>query len=133
MNKTIGFLSFAIMMIQELYYKFKCLICSKKYKNKFVATFTACIICIFCFVSFSFLIHCGAKAEDRELLHKYYTVVTIESGDSLWDYASEYGELGYKNRTEYIKEIQSINHLQNIHKLVSGETIVLPYYSYDIL
>ena len=68
-----------------------------------------------------------------QLLHKYYTVVTIESGDSLWDYASEYGELGYKNRTEYIKEIQSINHLQNIHKLVSGETIVLPYYSYDIL
>lgn len=131
MSAAINLLSVIILMIQELLERFKAfsfIRISCKAKTVFIVG----VLSLLCVISFTLMMNSGAKAEEKELLHKYYTVVTIENGDSLWDYANEYGELGYKNRSEYISEIQSINHLRNIDKLVSGETIVLPYYSYEI-
>ena len=74
----------------------------------------------------------NVKAENDEQLHKYYTFYTVEPGDSLWEVADEYCELGYKDQSDYIDEVMFINHLDDSNDIISGETLVLPYYSYDV-
>lgn len=132
MNITVNVLSYLIMFVQGLFDRlFQNIL--KINRKKYVALICIFAVCFLLCLLFSVFIFDGAKAEEKEMLHKYYTVITIEEGDSLWDYATEYGQLGYDGRTDYIHEVQAINHLQNINKLVIGETIVLPYYSYEIL
>lgn len=61
---------------------------------------------------------------------KYYTSVTVESGETLWDIADEYIDYAhYKNRNSYITEVQSINHLDDNCSITAGQTLILPYYS----
>lgn len=61
---------------------------------------------------------------------KYYTSVTVENGETLWDIADEYVDYNYyKNKNSYITEVQRINHLDENCCLVAGQTIILPYYS----
>ena len=61
---------------------------------------------------------------------KYYTSVTVENGETLWDIADEYVDYNYyKNKNSYITEVQRINHLDENCCLVTGQTIILPYYS----
>ncbi len=129
MEYSIQFISYLLLMIEEL----KELFVKKCKSNNYFYLAIIVISCIISVFVFSSVIHDGVKAENDEILHKYYTVITIEDGDSLWDYADEYGDLGYKSRYAYISEIQSINHLNNINKLISGDTLVLPYYSYEVL
>ena len=74
----------------------------------------------------------NVKAENNELLHKYYTFYTVEPGDNLWEVADSYYELGYENHSDYIEEVMFINHLKDADDIISGETLVIPYYSYDI-
>lgn len=72
------------------------------------------------------------KAENNELLHKYYTSYKVETGDSLWTIADSNYDLGYDNHAEYINEVISINHLKDADDIISGETLIIPYYSYEI-
>ena len=72
------------------------------------------------------------KAENNDTLHKYYTTYYVEPGDSLWMIADSNYELGYDNHTEYINEVISINHLDSADDLLSGDSIIIPYYSYEI-
>ena len=61
---------------------------------------------------------------------KYYTSVTVESGETLWDIADEFVEYSYyKNKNSYIKEVQSINHLDENCSIDAGQILILPYYS----
>ena len=61
---------------------------------------------------------------------KYYTSVTVESGETLWEIADEYIDYNYyKNKNSYITEVKSINHLDDNCSLMEGQVIVLPYYS----
>ena len=73
-----------------------------------------------------------ALAHTDDILHKYYTSVIIEPGDTLWSIADEYYELGYDNHIDYIEEVLHINHLSASDYLISGEYIVIPYYSYEV-
>ena len=72
------------------------------------------------------------KAENNEQLHKYYTSYELETGDSLWSIAASYSNLGYNDYSEYINEVISINHLDDADDIISGETLIIPYYSYEI-
>ncbi|MBQ7765688.1 MAG: LysM peptidoglycan-binding domain-containing protein [Lachnospiraceae bacterium] len=74
----------------------------------------------------------NVKAEDDGRLHKYYTFYTVEPGDSLWEVADEFYELGYDNHEDYIDEIMFINHIKDANDITSGDTLVIPYYSYEI-
>lgn len=61
---------------------------------------------------------------------KYYTSVTVENGETLWDIADEYVDYNYyKNKNSYITEVQGINHLDENCSISAGQILILPYYS----
>lgn len=61
---------------------------------------------------------------------KYYTSVTVENGETLWDIADEYVDYNYyKNKNSYITEVQGINHLNDNCSISAGQILILPYYS----
>lgn len=72
------------------------------------------------------------NAQNDEILHKYYTSVTIEPGDTLWSIADTNYADGYDNHSDYIKEVMHINHLESSEQIISGTSLVIPYYSYEI-
>lgn len=72
-----------------------------------------------------------ARAEEpgTESVHKYYTNICIQKGDTLWDIAQEYMDHEhYKNRGEYIREVMRINHMAT-DRLTAGEKLIVPYYA----
>lgn len=62
--------------------------------------------------------------------YKYYTDVTVQKGDTLWDLAMKYMTEEYSGPEEYIREVKKINHLGA--QLDCGQILVLPYYSDEI-
>lgn len=61
---------------------------------------------------------------------KYYTSVTVENGETLWDIADEFIDYThYKNKNSYITEVQNINHLDENCSIDAGQILILPYYS----
>lgn len=61
---------------------------------------------------------------------KYYTSVTVENGETLWDIADEFIDYNYyKNKNSYITEVQNINHLDENCSIDAGQILILPYYS----
>lgn len=86
---------------------------------------TVCMILI-CSVSYRAL---RSNANDG---FKYYTGVTVEVGESLWDLAEEYMDsVHYNNRESYIDEVCSINHLADENDITAGQLLILPYYSQE--
>ena len=83
---------------------------------------TLCMVSI-CFMSYrSIRIH----ASDG---FKYYTSITVETGDSLWNLAEEYAdEAHYEDLEGYISEVCSINHLADADDVAAGQMLILPYY-----
>ncbi len=74
----------------------------------------------------------NVSAQDNDILHKYYTSVTVQPGDSLWSIAEENYVLGYDSPTDYIEEVMHINHLDDENEIISGSSLVIPYYSEEI-
>ena len=75
----------------------------------------------------------GKLGEDQ-LNSKYYTQVTVAYGETLWDLSDDYIDYDeYKNKKEYIAEVQSINHLAEEDSIRAGQTLIVPYYSYDFV
>ena len=100
-------------------------------KRKVIILSTASILgIIIAFTASSF--STAVKAEDNEQLHKYYTFYTVEPGDSLWEIAETNYELGYSNHSDYIEDVMFINHLKDADDIICGDTLVIPYYSYEI-
>lgn len=69
-----------------------------------------------------------ASAGKKEDLHKYYTSIQVESGDTLWDIAGEYTLDHTMSRESFIEEVSRLNGLSDGH-IHSGSYIVIPYYS----
>ncbi len=93
---------------------------------------TICLL-IICTVSYH-SIQSNASTGNEELKFKYYTSVTVRSGDTLWDIADEYIDYNeYKNKNAYIAEVQSINHLEKQDMIKSGQVLIVPYYSAEFV
>ena len=93
---------------------------------------TICVI-VFCAVSYHG-IRSLASSGDDQLKFKYYTQVTVAYGETLWDLSDDYIDYEeYKDKTEYIEEVQSINHLVEEDTIRAGQTLIVPYYSYDFV
>lgn len=58
---------------------------------------------------------------------KYYTCITVEDGDTLWDIAETYRTEEYGSIQEYIDEVLSINSM-NTDVIVAGTNLLVPYY-----
>ena len=52
----------------------------------------------------------------------------------MWDLSDDYIDYDeYKDKKEYIAEVQSINHLTEEDSIRAGQTLIVPYYSYDFV
>lgn len=71
-----------------------------------------------------------AKAQSSdEVMYKYYKSVVVGNGDTLWNYANEYGRTGqYDSNRDYIKEVMCVNALSS-DRIMAGQYLILPYYS----
>ena len=89
-----------------------------------LAVFAATGMILICSVSYSAI---NSSASDG---FKYYTSVTVEAGESLWDLAGKYVDgVHYDSRESYIAEVCSINHLTDVNSITVGQMLILPYYS----
>lgn len=89
----------------------------------------ACIISLVLFLSVSlFIIKAKASSQEEALKYKYYTSITIESGETLWDIANEYASDDFRSITAYVNEVKHINHI-NDSRIYAGERLIIPYYS----
>jgi len=95
-------------------------------KMTVIFIFTLCLIAALAITFGSFL----SRAEEKEsdvVYYKYYTNVEIQPGDTLWDLADSYME-NYESKEAYIEEVCQLNSLTG-SKIVSGQNLILPYYS----
>lgn len=126
-----------VHMIYKKYYQYKRYSIRKQnrikrdLRHKAIIISAACILGIVIAFSAS-LFSTDVKAESNEQLHKYYTFYTVEPGDSLWEIAEANYELGYSNHSDYIEDVMFINHLKDADDIICGDTLVIPYYSYEI-
>lgn len=87
-------------------------------------------IVLFSIIFFSNTISTDAQSDEFTPEFKYYTTVTVHTGDSLWSIASEnFSEEHYDDLNSYIGEICKINKLSVDSVINAGECIVVPYYS----
>lgn len=88
---------------------------------------TVCMILI-CAISYS-TIKSNASSG-----FKYYTQVTVEPGESLWELAEAYIDYDfYKDKGSYIAEVLRINHLDADGRVIAGQSLILPYYSAEFV
>lgn len=77
--------------------------------------------------------YCSMKSDAQsssDIKFKYYTNVTLQYGDTVWELADQYIDYDrYEDKDDYIDEVCSINRLSSCDGLDAGETIVFPYYS----
>lgn len=88
------------------------------------------VVCmvIICTLSYG-AIHTNASSG-----YKYYTSVTVNEGESLWELADRYIDYSYyKDKNAYIAEVQNMNHLQDPAAVYAGQTLILPYYSAEYI
>lgn len=74
----------------------------------------------------------SAQTINQEVYYKYYANIKIESGNTLIGIANEYMDFHYSGVNEYVKEVKYINRLCD-SKIVSGEYLVVPYYSTEYI
>ncbi len=98
-------------------------------RRVFTMIATICVI-VFCAVSYQGIRSLASSGEEQ-LKFKYYTQVTVAYGETLWDLSENYIDYEeYKDKNEYIEEVQSINHLAEEDSIRAGQTLIVPYYSY---
>lgn len=93
-----------------------------------LAMLAAAFMVIVCVISYSTI------RTDASSGFKYYTQVTVEAGESLWDIADEYIDYDfYKDKNSYIAEVCNINHLDADGSVAAGQSLILPYYSAEFV
>ncbi len=100
-------------------------------RNIFMCMLTVMLVISLSLIFFGF----GTKAQssDAEISYKYYKSITIQDGDTLWNYAKEYSDTEHYNNTqEYIDEVIKMNALTDTD-ITSGQCIILPYYSFEFV
>ncbi len=105
----------------------------KRELKKHMFMFILGIICVL-FLSFSYQAFVSnANSSIEDISYKYYTSILLESGDTLWTLAEEYGdEVHYKSVSAYIKEVMEINHLDS-EQITAGNYLIVPYYSTEFV
>ncbi len=92
---------------------------------------TLFLIAAFSTVFFSF--KTKAQSVPADVSYKYYKSVTVEAGNTIWNFARQYADKAfYDSFDSYIDEVIQINHLQN-EKIISGQNIIIPYYSNEFI
>ena len=96
----------------------------------------AVILVLSCCFTALFITAKPAVAEKKQTneLHKYYTSITVQQGDTLWAIAEDrladkQTSGSYKSTRSYMKEIIALNNLKDGNYLLAGQKLIVPYYS----
>ena len=95
-------------------------------------TFTAAVFAAICMILICAISYSSISSSANEGF-KYYTCVTVEAGESLWDIAAAHMDGHYDSRDSYIAEVRSINHLDEAGTIIVGQTLIIPYYSSEYI
>ena len=105
----------------------------REFRRKLMITIMTVCLILACTVSYH-AIQTNASAADDAVNFKYYTKVTVQYGETLWDIADEYIDYNeYDEKSDYIAEVCSINHLNNEDAIRAGQHLIVPYYSYEFV
>ncbi len=99
---------------------------------RITATVLSVFILLTAVVSANALI-AAARDNETTVYHKYYTQVYVKSGDSVWKIADSYMSDCYDSVRDLVDEIMAINQLDSEGTIYYGTTIVVPYYSSEVL
>lgn len=100
-------------------------------RNIIMCLLTSVFIIGFSMLFFS--LNTSAQERADRAMYKYYKSIAVQKGDTLWDYACQYGNRDlYSSSVEYIEEVMAINALTN-DQITSGQYLILPYYSDELL
>lgn len=100
----------------------------RKAVTALLAVFAAICMVVVCAASY------GTIRSSASSGFKYYTMVTVEPGENLWDIAEDYIDYDfYKDKNSYISEVRSINHLDAEGGVTAGQSLILPYYSTEFV
>lgn len=70
-----------------------------------------------------------ASNNTEDVSYKYFKSIQVEKGDSLWSIADEYADsVHYDSKKDYISEVKKMNKLMD-DTIVSGQYLIIPYYS----
>ena len=72
-----------------------------------------------------------AAAESSHPVYTYYTSYEIQPGDTLWTIADQFMTPESSDKTEFIKNIKSINHIGD--DITAGKYLVIEYTSCEKL
>jgi len=98
-----------------------------------ILMFITTVLLISCFSVCFFSFKAKAQSGSEEIAYKYYKSITVENGDTIWDYAEKYADSEYYDSYDcYIKEVIRINSLSD-DSIQSGQYIIIPYYSYEFV
>lgn len=98
-------------------------------KRLMAAAGSLCLVVFMAFSLNSFRSKAESDIAEDAVGYKYYTCVEIQKDDTLWDLASEYMDGHYDSKADYIAEVLEINSLEDPDDIISGQSIILPYYS----
>ena len=74
----------------------------------------------------------NARSINDQPEYKYYMSYELEYGDTLWGIASVHcNDDYYDSIDDYIEEICTINFISTETNLLSGASIIIPYYSHE--
>lgn len=79
-------------------------------------------------------IQSSASTGQDKINFKYYTNITVEYGETLWDIADEYMDQDeYKTKAQYIAEVKNMNHLDDDGNILAGQKLIVPYFSNEFI
>ncbi|WP_343249014.1 LysM peptidoglycan-binding domain-containing protein [Diplocloster hominis] len=108
----------------------------KRRGNRILIRKFGILVFSFCLLAaLSISVGVSVKAEghaDPDVTYKYFKSIQVEAGDTLWSIAQEYCSEEYPSLDRYMKELVSMNHLENEY-IQAGQYITVPYYSHEYI
>ena len=122
--------------MSSIQYTTKTLINRQRRQAQVRRNIVALILSVFMVIAVSiFLISFSTEANDMELQpsYKYYKIVEVAKGDTLWSIAKDNIDSDYyKSTYEYVAEVKRMNSLTS-DNIVAGSHIIIPYYSAEFI
>lgn len=104
----------------------------RQQRVKGIATISALILSIL-IVFCVFGVDTNARSIEDHPEYKYFTNYELESGDTLWSIAETYADHHYDSIEDYIEEVCIINSISKESYLITGTSLIIPYYSLEFM